>query len=77
MEDCKSILELFWNIARIAKDKDSEVSTTSQCIICNEASSKHPPLRESAHDRHADQGVDASVAVAMTTATDSPLCVFS
>jgi hypothetical protein len=47
------------------------------CIICNEASSKHPPLRKSAHDRHADQGVDASVAVAMTTATDPPLCVFS
>jgi hypothetical protein len=25
-----------------------------------------------AHDRHADQGVDASVAIAMTSATDLP-----
>jgi hypothetical protein len=30
MENCKSIPELFWNIARIARDKDSEISTTSQ-----------------------------------------------
>lgn len=31
---------------------------------------KPRPLQKSAHDRHADQGVDASVAIAMTPATD-------